>query len=143
MKKHRRTSTENPEAKMLTQRIDAVPAIHKLPLVDELTALAISYRLRANNPALREQINLLIERLTAEVVEQFDQDPETGDYIVRKLEMKGAVAKILHRVAAAVALSVGDSLLEAQALAEHLAISEVEESGPLTGILEPQTQEGF
>ncbi len=141
MKKHQHIPPRSQDAKTMARRLDAVPAINKLSDVGELAALTASYRLRANNPQLREQIRILINSLTDEIIEQLDKDPETDDLIVTELEIKGVVAKVFHRATAALALGVGDSLLEAHALSEQFTLSELGGLEPVSGIVRPQVPE--
>jgi len=136
---HQHTSPTDTDNRELDNRIDAIPVVRDLPNVGEAAALMASQRFQANNPGAHEQLSILISALTNELAAELNRDSASGgDYILSPLELRGVIARTLHRTVASITVAVGDALLDAQTLETQLALPEAEALS-MTNVLKPQT----
>lgn len=94
--------------------VDAVPAVQKLPKIDEVTALAVTARFWDHYPDLQAQLRSTIARLTNEAMSQLDRDLGTDEVVTNPREIRGVIAAACHRTLAVVLLGMGSSIVEAR-----------------------------
>jgi len=80
-------------------------ATRELPDVDESTALAASFRFLDSNPTIHNQIHGLITARTAAIMDELEEDPETGTFLVSRRNIRAIFAKATHETLGLVLLS--------------------------------------